>query len=56
MRTRLPFWLTSLWLCLALLGCGGAQNFIQESGAEHKQVEKMNWVNEPSAEATNWTT
>jgi hypothetical protein len=55
LKTHLPLWVTSLVL-LGLLGCGGAQTFLQESGAAHKSVEKMNWVNEPSAQATNWTT
>jgi hypothetical protein len=42
---------------LGLLGCGGgAQSFLQQSGADYQQVEKMNWSNEPSAQATDWTT
>lgn len=45
-----------LILSLFLMGCAGAQTFLQQSGADHKQVEKMNWSNEPSAEDTNWTT
>jgi hypothetical protein len=57
MKTRLSIRLISLALGLGLLGCGGGgQTFLKESGADHKQVEKMNWDKEPSAEATNWTT
>ena len=47
----------SLVLSLGLLGCGGgAQTFLQQSGAAHQKVEQMNWSNEPSAQATDWTT
>ena len=57
MKTRLHIWLISLAFGLGLLGCGGgAQTFLKESGADHKQVEKMNWSKEPSAMDTNWTT
>ena len=54
---NLYFRLISLALSLGLLGCGGgSQSFLQQSGADYKQVEKMNWSNEPSAQATDWTT
>jgi hypothetical protein len=55
-KVRLLIRVISLVCCLAFLGCGGTQNFLQQSGADHKQVEKMNWSDEPSARDTNWTT
>jgi hypothetical protein len=48
--------LMALFLSLLLLGCAQTQTFVKESGASYKQDEKNAWVNEPSAEATNWTT
>ena len=48
----------ALSLSLVLLGCAGAgtQSFLQQSGTSYKQDEKNAWVNEPSAQPTNWTT
>jgi hypothetical protein len=50
--------LIALSLSLVLLGCAGAgtQSFLQQSGTSYKQDEKNAWVNEPSAQPTNWTT
>ncbi len=48
--------LMALALSLILLGCAQTQTFVKESGASYKQDEKNAWVNEPSAEATNWST
>jgi len=45
-----------LILSLFLMGCAGAQTFLQQSGADHEQVEKMNWSDEPSSEASDWST
>ncbi len=43
-------------LTLFLSGCASTQAFLQESGEAHKRSEQIEWVNEPSANATNWTT
>jgi hypothetical protein len=48
--------LMALFLSLLLLGCASTPTFVQESGASYKQDEKNAWVNEPSAQPTNWTT
>jgi hypothetical protein len=57
-RSHLLIWLMSLTFGLGALGCrGGAQTFLQESGAAHKKVEQMNWDSkDKSAYDTNWTT
>jgi hypothetical protein len=50
--------LIALSLSLVLMGCAGAgtQSFLQQSGADYKRGEKIEWVDEPSAEASNWST
>ncbi len=48
--------LIALGLSLILMGCAQSQSFLQESGAAYKRGEKIEWVNEPSAESSNWTT
>jgi hypothetical protein len=43
-------------LSLVLMGCASSQTFLQESGASYKRGEKIEWVDEPSAQPTNWST
>lgn len=57
-KTALRLSIGGMALCLFLVvtGCGSTQSLLQESGTSYKQDEKNAWVNEPSAQSTNWTT